>query len=235
MSSGNVFPPTAANAASERVAAVLREKILSGEYPPGQRIRQEAIAEETKASRLPVREALRLLESEGLVNNEPNKGARVASLQLHEFDALYRIRERIEPMAIAESIPNLTRAEISELNRIQTAIEAGPELGEFVTLDRELHLLTYSGCRIEHLNAMVRRLWNATQHYRRAFIAHLGRQRHWIVNVEHRLLIDSIERGDTTEAETIIGMHIRRTRIELDKHPAIFDADYASPLSPSAR
>jgi DNA-binding GntR family transcriptional regulator len=227
-SSENASPPSAA---SGRVAGFLRERILSGEYPPGQRLRQESVAEQINASRLPVREALRILESEGLVNNEPNKGARVASLEMHEFDALYRIRERLEPMALGESIPNLTRSDIVELDKIQSAIEAGPELGEFVTLDRELHLRTYSGCRIEQLNTMVGRLWNATQHYRRAFLGQLGPQRRWIVNVEHRLLLDAIERGDTAEAEMIIGMHIRRTRMELGRHPAIFDATYTSPLN----
>jgi DNA-binding GntR family transcriptional regulator len=212
------------SAASERVLSYLRDRILAGDYAPDERIRQEEIAEQIETSRPLVREALRLLEAEGLVNLEPNKGGRVASLEPHEFDALYRIRERLEPMAIAESVPNLRRSDIDRLHKIQARIEADPELGEFVTLDRELHLLSYSGCTIEQLNTIVGRLWNSTQHYRRAFIAHLGMQRRWMVNVEHRLLIDSIERGDATEAAMIIEVHIRRTRVQLSEHPEVFDA-----------
>ena len=217
------------SAAGERVLTYLRDRILAGHYPPGHRIRQEEIAEQVDTSRPLVREALRLLEAEGLVNLEPNKGARVASLEPYEFEAAYRIRERLEPMSLAESVPNLRRADIDELNRIQARIEAGPELGEVVTLDRELHLLSYSGCASEQLNSIVGRLWNSTQHYRRAFIAHLGMRHRWMVNMEHRLLISSIERGDPIEAAMIIEIHIRRTRMELSEHPEVFDAGFQLP------
>ena len=76
----------AVGAASARVAAYLRDLILRDELEPGDRIRQEEIAERLGASRLPVREALRMLEAEGLTEHEPNKGARVPRLSMHEVD-----------------------------------------------------------------------------------------------------------------------------------------------------
>jgi DNA-binding GntR family transcriptional regulator len=66
-------------------------------------------------------------------------------------------------------------------------------------------------------------LWDTTQHYRRAF-SHLALQsRTWVINAEHRLLIQSLRDGDADEAERILELHIRRTRIELRSHPEVFD------------
>jgi len=85
---------------SERIAAYLREAILSGEIPPGSRIRQEEIAERLGTSRLPLREALRMLEVEGLTQLEVNRSARVPALDPDELDVIYQMRERIETLAL---------------------------------------------------------------------------------------------------------------------------------------
>jgi DNA-binding GntR family transcriptional regulator len=211
-----------ATAASERVADQLRAAILGGEIGPGEHVRQEDVAQRTGASRLPVREALRMLAAEGLVEHEANKGARVPRLSRHEVDVMYRMRERLEPLAIGESIPHLTDLDLRRLARIQDQIESDTDLGRFLELDREFHLLTYTGCPIEQLTSMVTRLWNSTQHYRRAFVRLGGPGRRWVVNAEHRLLLDAIERRDTIDAERYLNGHIRRTRVELARHPEVF-------------
>jgi DNA-binding GntR family transcriptional regulator len=213
-----------AGAASARVAEHLRRSILSGEIRPGEWIRQEEVAERLGSSRLPVREALRILEAEGLTEHEPHRGARVPSLSMHEVDVVYRMRERLETLAIAESVPHLTDAQISRLREVQERIEANSDVPTFLELDREFHLASYTGCRIEQLTATVTRLWNATQHYRRAFVSLGGPGRKWVIDAEHRLLLDAIERRDVVDAERYLGGHIRRTRIELDRHPEVFAA-----------
>jgi DNA-binding GntR family transcriptional regulator len=210
-------------AASARVASYLRERILRDELRPGDRIRQEDIAERLGASRLPVREALRMLEAEGLTEHEPHKGARVPKLTMHELDVIYRMRERLEPLSLAESLPSLTSEDHTHLDDLQRQIEANDDLDRFLELDREFHLGTYAGCHIEPLNAMVTRLWNSTQHYRRAYVALGGQERMWVVNSEHRLLLDAVVRRDATDAERFLEGHIRRTRIELGRHPSVFD------------
>jgi DNA-binding GntR family transcriptional regulator len=215
--------------ASERVADYLREQILSGEIKPNERIRQDHIAGVLGASRLPVRESLRILEAEGLVDNLPNKGARVTRLDMNQLDVVYRIRELLEPMALGESIPNLTQADLKRLDDIQATIEAtttNPE--EFLALNRELHHVMLRGCRSEQLSSMVDRLRNSTQHYRRAVVDVTGLHRRWMVNAEHRLMLDAIRRGDSFTAETILMLHIRRTRTELSAHPEVFDTGEAS-------
>jgi DNA-binding GntR family transcriptional regulator len=212
-------------ATSARVAAYLRDLILRDVLKPGDRIRQEEIAERLGASRLPVREALRMLEAEGLTEHEPRKGARVPRLSMHELDVVYRMRERLEPIALAVSLPQLDQEDLDRLEDLQQQIERNTDLDRFLDLDRAFHLGTYSGCLIDPLNAIVTRLWNSTQHYRRAFVALGGQSRMWVVNAEHRLLLDALVRRDSTDAERFLEGHIRRTRIELGHHPALFDSN----------
>jgi DNA-binding GntR family transcriptional regulator len=210
-------------AVSQRVADYLRAAILSGEIAPGERIRQEDVAERFGASRLPVREALRILEADGLTEHHTHKGARVPKLDLHEVQVIYQMRERLEPLALAESLPHLREDDFRRLEQIQARIEANTDIAEFLALDREFHLLTYAGCPIDQLSAMVVRLWNSTQHYRRAFMYLTGPARRWVVNAEHRLILDAVERRDAVDGERFLSGHIRRTRIELSQHPEVFE------------
>lgn len=216
--------PDVQRPASERIAAHLRAEILSGKIGPGQWIRQEEVAARLGGSRLPVREALRMLEAEGLTEHEANKGSRVPFLDRHQVDVLYQMRERLEPLALVESLSRLTPDQLQHLDDVQSRIEAGVALHEFLVLDREFHLATYAGCATEQLVSTVHRLWNSTQHYRRAFMLLNVPDRQWIVNAEHRLLLDAVRRRDPVDAERYLSGHIRRTRFELSQHPEVFSA-----------
>lgn len=210
--------------ASQRIADSIHRAVLTGELAPGERIRQEEIAEQFGASRLPVREALRILESEGLVTLKANSGAWVSKLNLEECVEIYKIRERLEPLLLAESIPNLTDATVSRLEELMQSIEADDDIEKFLKLDREFHLLSYEGARMPSTHSMVVRFWNTTQQYRRAFTELIGRERRWIIESEHRLLVEAIRRRDVEEAERVLLGHIRRTRLELANHPDIFSS-----------
>jgi len=212
-----------AGAASARIADALRVEILDGALAPGERIRQEEVAERLGGSRLPVREALRVLAAEGLVELEPHKGARVPRLDRGEVEVLYRMRERLEPLALQLSMPVLESGDVADIERIQARIEEGVSVSEFLVLDREFHMATYSGCTADHLMSTIDRMWNATQHYRRTFMELAGSGRQWIVNAEHRLLVDAINRRDDDDAERYLSGHIRRTRKELITRPDIFE------------
>jgi DNA-binding GntR family transcriptional regulator len=132
------------------------------------------------------------------------------------------MRERLEPLALSESMPHADERIFSELEDIQCELEAGVDVSEFLELDRRFHLLTYSKCPTEDLRDSVARLWNSTAHYRRAFMKVTGPQRQWIVNAEHRLIIDAMQRFDTKDGERYLLGHIRRTRKELAIHPELF-------------
>ena len=97
---------------SARIADEIRIAVLRGEMRPGMRIRQELLAAKFGASRIPVREALKQLENEGLVVLAPNRGAWIADVNSEESIEVYKIREVVEPLAILESVPYLTDADI---------------------------------------------------------------------------------------------------------------------------
>ena len=149
----------ATSAASVQIADALRVEILNGELEPGTRIRQEDVASRLGGSRLPVREALRMLAAEGLVQLEAHKGARVPVLDSGELENLYRMRERIEPLALVEGLPHLSESDLARIEEIQQRIEQGVTVRDFLVLDREFHLATYAGCTDQYLLSSVVRLW----------------------------------------------------------------------------
>lgn len=208
--------------ASQRVADALRTLILTGEIAPGSRIRQEQLAAEYGISRIPVREALRRLESEGLVILVPNSGAWVARLDQAECIEIYKIRERIEPLALAESCDHLTGDILEQLSAIAAEIEAAPDTDEFLRLDRQFHLLSYSGADMPNLQQMIHKFWNTTQHYRRAFAFAAERSSMMAVHHEHALILEALGRRDGGHAARVLYDHIRRTRLKLEEHKEIF-------------
>ncbi|HWH98155.1 MAG TPA: GntR family transcriptional regulator [Pseudolysinimonas sp.] len=213
---------SAHGAAGARIAGELRDAILNGEYAPGARIRQEDLAERYGASRVPVREALRMLEAEGLLTLVANTGAWVTELSLADCEELYRIRERIEPLLLTFSAPALSSAAIDRLAELADAMESADDVEEFLRLDREFHLGSYAEADTAVLGDLVLGLWNRTQHYRRAFTRVFRSSGDRSAHYDHHLLVGAFRRGDTEEAERILAAHIRRTRLELARHSDIF-------------
>ena len=210
-------------AAGARIAGELRDAILRGEHGPGTRIRQEDLAGRHGASRLPVREALRMLEAEGLVTLVANTGAWVSTVSLAECEEMYQIRERIEPLLLRYNVPLLDEAAIDQLQLLADAMERSSDVEQFLRLDREFHLSCYGADDTAVLGEMVLRLWNRTQHYRRAFTRMFRSEGDRSVHHEHQLLVSAIRRGDLDEAERVLAGHIRRTRLELARHPEVFE------------
>src|SRR6202044_2186294 len=127
-----VAPVTDNSVASDRIADTLRAAILDGSYLPGTRIRQEDVAARSGASRIPVREAFRLLASEGLVTLVANTGAWVTRLSLDECVETYLIRERLEPPLLRGALPHPDEAAIGHLAELTEAMAGtGPSVAEF--------------------------------------------------------------------------------------------------------
>lgn len=206
-----------------RITEGIRELILSGELAPGSRIGQESLAARFGASRIPVREALKRLESDGLVVLKPSSGAWVAKLDLDECLEIYKIRERIEPLALSEAVSRMTDEEIAKLERLVIEMDSAIDNETFLRLDREFHLASYRAAGMQQLQGMVERFWNTTQHYRRAFTNLLGSEGNWIIHAEHRLMIDALRRRDAEGAGHLLFEHIRRTRFELERHKELFE------------
>src|SRR5690606_21343535 len=108
----------------------LRERILRGDYPEGAPLRQDAIAAEFGVSRIPVREALRQLEAEGLVTINPHQGATVSSLSIEEVRELFELRALIESDLLRRAIPHLTPEDIERAEEILVKYEEAFRQGD---------------------------------------------------------------------------------------------------------
>src|ERR1700736_6037382 len=121
--SGSAIPRQSLTSA---VADKLREQIIRGEIPEGSQLRQDVIAAKYHVSRIPVREALRQLDAEGLITIVPNRGAVIPELSPNDIEELFAIRALLEPEVLKLSIPRLTAADLAQadamLNKYVTAL-----------------------------------------------------------------------------------------------------------------
>jgi len=217
-----ITPTTRDGAASARIAESLRRAILSGEHEPGERIVQEDLAERYGGSRIPVREALRQLETEGLVRLVANTGAWVQSLTLAQCSEVYQTRERLEPLLLRHSAEYLTDDVIQTLHGLAQRMENAEDIEEFLELDRQFHFATYRAEGTYVLRDLVTRLWNTTQPYRRAYTGLVDDEHMRIFHDDHHMLVSALRDGDMKLAEQVVAIHIRRTRVNLERHPEIF-------------
>lgn len=212
--------------AGARIATLLRDEILHGNLAPGARIRQEVIADRFGASRVPVREALRLLEHEGLVTVVANAGAWVSRLTLKECEEIYQMRERLEPLLLGFSAPSLSPDDIEDLSRKAHRISlVGADTDAFLALDREFHLASYAGAQTTQLGELVQKLWNTTTPYRRAYVSMWDPESRRIAYEEHHLIVAALRDSDIEDAERVLASHVRRTWRQLARNPQVFEID----------
>jgi len=219
------------------IAETLRDDILSARARPGDHLRQDRLASRFGTSRIPVREALRQLDGEGLVRLLPNMGARVVRLDPNELVEIYKLRELLEPFAISLSAPQLSDEQLQALKRQVEEMESITQspspagLIRFVEIDFHFHLASYAAAASPRLVRMVERLLQSAQPYRTAFIPYARMD---IQHAEHRLLLEALERRDGDIAQRILEVHIRRTRVGFASHPEIFEAAFQG-WKPSTR
>lgn len=224
--------------ASQRVADILAERILSGDLAPGARIKQDELAEELETSRIPVRDALRMLEARGLVTMRANAGARVTSLTRRDLEVSYEIRERIEPLLLADSVPHLTDEDLADLRAVMERNEGVTDVDEAIALGREFHWITYRRHSTPLLAQIVERVWDTTQSYRRAYMklalgnttpGSAGSVAGRTHDIEHQLIYDAVAKREVETAQAALVMHIRRTRIGLVRYGHLLSVGAGEP------
>jgi DNA-binding GntR family transcriptional regulator len=207
---------------AELVTEQLRAAIFEGQLAPGAPIRQETVARELGTSRIPVREALRQLEVEGLVTIVPHSGARVATLDFDECLEIYRIRERVEPLAFGESVGHLSPAQLETIDQLCNEIEGRRGSTAWIDVDRRFHLACYDGAP-PRLRRMIVGFWHATQQYRRILQQTLSEQDYDAYHHEHRLMVNSLVTENVSAGESLVRIHIERSRTLLSDHCELFD------------
>jgi DNA-binding GntR family transcriptional regulator len=187
----------------------LRKRILSGELAEGAALNQVAIAREYAISRIPLREAMRQLEAEGLLFFQPGKGAVVSGLSLDEFAELVELRARLEPELLAKAIPRLTGNDFDEasgiLDQFETALKEG-DVATWGEFNWRFHSTLYapSGCSVTM--GIVESLHRLNQRYARMQISLTKWQQR--AAREHRAILAAARRGDKQKAARLLKEHV---------------------------
>jgi DNA-binding GntR family transcriptional regulator len=206
------------------VVDALREAILSGELEPGARLLQEDLAERLKMSSTPVREALRQLESEGILQSSPNRGVRVAEVDLRSVHEIYMIRATLEALATRVAVPKLQAAHLDHLRALHTRIETliqQKELKELRKLNYELHILIYEAADMPELLKIIRSLWTKFPWD----TLHVLPDRAGASSNEHAELIETLAAHDAERAGQLMQAHIENGSRELDRYLASLKAE----------
>jgi len=188
---------------SNFTAALLRELIISGELKPGVQLRQRDLAERFGVSVTPVREALRWLESEGLVRYDAHKGSTVVEAEAGATREKYQIRAVLEGLAAFLAAPRISDEDIRELESYNERL-AGESLrpGEVNDLNRTLHFRVYEMAGSPLLLALMRLLWQSFPQG-----PQVARPRDESV-AEHKELIEALRDRDAVRAQAITQQHI---------------------------
>jgi DNA-binding GntR family transcriptional regulator len=172
------------------VADKLREEIIRGTIPEGAQLRQDAIAIQYQVSRIPVREALRQLDAEGLITIVPNRGAIVPALSPTDIEELFTIRALLEPEILKHSIPRLTEGDLEEaavvLRRYETELQHEDHLFSWGRLNWQFHSLLYSRAERPYLTHGIAR-----------------------ANQEHHEILDFCRQRDIVGACKLLRSHIQ--------------------------
>ncbi|MFJ6621463.1 GntR family transcriptional regulator [Kitasatospora sp. NPDC091335] len=200
----------AAGSKAEQSYELLRARILDGTYGPGYRLVINQLAQEAGVSTIPLREALRRLQSDGLVEVVRNIGARVAVFEAVQVEHSLQILARLEGYATAVSAPLLTADQIAasrEINQRMVAALEGFDPAAFTVLNRTFHFSIYQHCPDPHLRSLLEAEWARLDHMRRSTFTYVpGRARRSVV--EHENILDLIEQGaDAAEIERVACAH----------------------------
>lgn len=186
----------------------LREMIGTGKLEPGQQIVQESLSAALGVSRVPIREALRVLEGEGQVIHYPNRGYFVTDLSVEDLEEVYRIRAILEEEALRLAIPLLTDSDIEYIESIQIELEkavASKKISGITETNRRFHFAMFEASNMPRLVRMIRTLWDATDAYRGVYFAAPTNLNH--MNAEHRQMLESLKKRDIKKTIEFQTMH----------------------------
>jgi DNA-binding GntR family transcriptional regulator len=198
---------------AELALRVLRERIRGGELRPGERIQVEELARELGMSQTPVREALRLLQADRLIDYEPHRGAVITELPSETLVEIFRLRCLLEPLAVQLAVPNLTGGDALQSLEARhrefvasAKSDAAPRVSE---LNHNWHWELYQASGSVFLMDFIRRLWDAFPWRTVRLLPGAGSE---AAAADHDAVMAAIRQGDATTAGDAMRAHISRTK-----------------------
>lgn len=187
----------------------LRERILRGQFAEGEPLRQDALADELGVSRIPIREALRQLDAEGLVTFSPHRGAVVSTLSLSEIEELFELRADIEGRLLRRAIPLMTPDDLARAKDILDAYEVAFRSGEVAAwgaLNWQFHSTLYAPAGRHFTMSVIHKLHQHSDRYLRMQLALThGETR---ATDEHRAIYNAVRRREVAKACQLMRDHI---------------------------
>ena len=196
----------------QQVLAFARAKIINGEYPPNTKLLPKILAEECGTSLIPVREAMRALESDGLVTFIHNRGAWISPISIDDLNDLYSVRIPLEMNAV-ETAVDLTSEDIKKLHDILDNADAAMNSNnkaEVVKLNKDFHFAIYSHSKSPWRLRLIETLWSHAERYQRFSLDF----RKDAADREHHDIVDCLAAHDNRGAAKAMGVHLK-TSVEL--------------------
>ncbi|WP_174614468.1 GntR family transcriptional regulator [Virgibacillus ihumii] len=194
-----------------QVCSVLRRAILKGDFKPGERLVQSELAEQIGVSRMPIREALRTLETDGLVTLEPHKGAVVRSLKKEDIKEIYELRSVLEPLALKKGMGYFSNWDLKTLQSHHEAMKQAKSGEEYVEWNVSFHQLLFSRCQSPRLLSFIESISRGfAQDTPQLIPGQIQKS-----NKEHESILKAILDDETEKAGEYLKQHIKRTGEEL--------------------
>ena len=197
---------------AERAFATLHEAIVTGVLAPGERLPIEELAEVLEMSPMPIREALRLLDSVGLVENIPHRGARVTELSIDDLREVYEARLALEPLAVRHAAENFTQENGQRATQALTAhLKASKQRdpGPVWASHTAFHFALYDAANSRWMSRLIHPLWETSERYRFAMLPvrmNLDERR-----IEHERILQACVNHDPDTAARELHNHLART------------------------
>lgn len=191
----------------------LRDEILSGALPAGTQLRQDALATRFNASRIPVREALRQLEAEGLIAHQLNRGAVVAGMSVEQICELLDIRVALECHAARLAVPHMVERDFEAMDEILKAYSASQSIPEWAEHNRRFHLALSAPASNQRLLRLIEEFCLNTDRYtHQAMSRATGKDR---PQEDHFRIVEAARQGDADKVAALLEAHILDTKKEL--------------------
>ncbi|HEY8381732.1 MAG TPA: GntR family transcriptional regulator [Microvirga sp.] len=190
-----------------RISRVLAERIIAGEIQPGSKLRQDHVATEFGASHVPVREAFRRLEAQGLAVSEPRRGVRVATFDGRQVREVAEMRAALEVLALRHAAPNLTAAILDAAERAAREADAATDVQVWEEANRRFHRTLLAPCRMMRLLGAIDDLHSASARFLFATWRTEWEARE---DADHKAILSALRQGQADIAAAILHRHVQR-------------------------
>ncbi|WP_320200613.1 GntR family transcriptional regulator (plasmid) [Agrobacterium sp. rho-13.3] len=191
---------------ASRISRILADRIVTGQLDAGARLRQDHIAEEFGTSHVPVREAFRRLEAQGLAVSEPRRGVRVASFDFQEVREVAQMRAALEVLALRHAAPHLTASILDQAEEATIAGDNSKDVRSWEEANRRFHTLLLTPCGMPRLLATIGDLHAASARFLFA-----SWRSEWEVRTDHdhRTILAFLRQGNIENAAPVLERHVR--------------------------